>query len=253
MRRLWINADDLGLTPAVSEGICEACERGILTTTTAMVCSDGALDVLAVYAPRLPGRIGLHLQLTDGVPRSARADVPSLVGMDGRFPRYLDGLGDLDPREVEREWEAQLATLRALGVEPTHVDSHHHVHQVPVAFEAYAGLAKRHGLPARGGTPEQTLALRRLGVATADVFSGEFFRGPLDAGHLLAVAEAAARHCPEEGVIELMSHPGRVDDALRRRSIYVEERERELATLCASDLPAQLRARGFAPLRRVRP
>jgi predicted glycoside hydrolase/deacetylase ChbG (UPF0249 family) len=246
VKRLWINADDLGLTPAVSAAICEAIEGGAVATTTAMVCGVEAAETIARCAPRIPGRIGLHLQLTDGAPRSCPGEVPSLVGPGGGFPRNLEAMGQLDPRDVAREWEAQLRALRELGIEPTHVDSHHHVHQLPGVFAVYVELARRHGLRARGGTPAQVRRLRERGVPTADVFSPGFYRGALDAADLLAVVAAAARRCPQGGTIELMSHPGRADDELRRRSIYVEERERELATLCSPELPERLRARGIA-------
>jgi len=94
-------------------------------------------------------------------------------------------------------------------------------------------MALRHGLPARGGMAEHTRALRRRGVATTDVFSNDYCGGPLGPAELLAVVAKAAQACPEGGTIELMCHPGRVDAALGRRSTYVEERRRELATLCS--------------------
>ncbi|HVR95030.1 MAG TPA: ChbG/HpnK family deacetylase [Thermoanaerobaculia bacterium] len=245
MKRLWINADDFGLTPAVTAGICEAVLRGAVTTTTAMVCGDDGGVSIARFAPELPGRIGLHLQLTDGVPRCAPEEVPSLVGPDGRFPRKRLGVGRLDPGEVEREWEAQLAALRALGVEPSHLDSHHHIHQLPAAFEVYMELARRHGLPARGGNPRHTQALRARGVVTADVFTSGFYQEPLDVARFVAVAAEAAGQAPDGGLVELMCHPGRVDDVLRRRSSYAGERELELAVLCAPELPERLRERGI--------
>jgi chitin disaccharide deacetylase len=241
-RRLWLNADDLGLTPGVSAGICAALERSPAATTTAMVCAEGALATVGRFAPRLAGRIGLHLQLTDGVPRLPAARVPSLVGADGRFPRNLPLPAALDLGEVEREWEAQLAALRGLGIAPTHLDSHHHVHQLPGVFPVYAELARRHRLPARGGGPEHQAALRRQGVPTSDVFTTAFYRAPLDVDHLLAVV---TRLCPPGGTIEVMTHPGEVDPALRRRSTYVEQRARELATLCAPELTARLREAGI--------
>jgi predicted glycoside hydrolase/deacetylase ChbG (UPF0249 family) len=244
LKRLWLNADDLGLTPGVSLGICEALELRALTTTTAMICADEAIATLARFAPRIPGRIGLHLQLTDGVPRRPVAEVRSLVGEEGRFPRNRP-LGEVDLGEVESEWEAQLATLRALGVEPTHVDSHHHVHQLPGVLAVYVEFARRHGLPARGGAAEEVAALRRRGVPTSDVFTTAFYRAPLTVDRLLAIV---AERCPEGGTIEVMAHPGRVDDALRQRSNYVEEREEELSTLCSPDLPLRLREMGIALL-----
>jgi chitin disaccharide deacetylase len=66
---------------------------------------------------------------------------------------------------------------------------------------------------------------------------------------VVAVAAEAAGRAPEGGLVELMCHPGRVDDALRRRSSYVEERQLELAALCAPELPERLRERGIELIR----
>lgn len=245
MKHLWINADDFGLSDGVSAGIVEAVLRGAVHSTTAMVCAGGAPATLARHAPAIPGRIGLHLQLTGGVPCCAPGEVPSLVDADGRFPRKRKDLGRPDPREVEREWEAQLALLRSLGIAPSHLDSHHHVHRQPGLFEVFVRMAVRHGLPARGGGPLWAGALRHQGVPTADVFCDAFYDGALDVDHLLAAAGSAAQRTPEGGTVELMSHPGYVDDDLRAQSIYVEPRERELATLCSPELPARLEKLGL--------
>lgn len=245
MKTLWINADDFALTPAVTLGICEAMLEGGVGGTTAMVCRTDSLDSLAAFAARVAGRVGLHLQLTDGVPRSGAEQVPSLVGEDGRFPRKRWGVRSPDPGEVAREWEAQLATLRAAGVEPSHLDSHHDVHLLPGVFEVYADFARRHRLPARGGSRRHVELLRRRGVAASDAFAAGFGQGEIGIEELLRCAESAASRVPEGGSVELMSHPGRVDDALRRRSVYVDQRERELAVLCSPELPGRLRERGL--------
>lgn len=239
-----INADDLGLTPAVSEGIVEAMLNGAVATTSAMVCRDGSRENLARTAPRIPGRVGLHLQLTCGRPRCHPSEVPSLVGTDGRFPRRPKDLGSLDPLDVQREWREQARVLREWGIEPVRLDSHHHVHLVPEAFEVYCELAREMDLPARGGGPAHDERLRALGIACPDVFITGYFGGELDLESLLEHVAAAARECPDGGVIEVMSHPGRVDDELRRGSTYVDERERELRTLTSPDLPRRLREAG---------
>lgn len=250
MKHLWLNADDFGLTPAVTRGICDAMVDGVVATSTAMVCRSDAAASVREYAPRVPGRIGLHLQLTDGTPRSDPARVPSLLGRGGRFPRKRRLMQAVDAAEVRLEWDAQLAALRSMGVEPSHVDSHHHVHGVPGVFEVYVAFARDHGLPARGGSPRHLRLLREAGVATTDAFTPGFWKDTVGVQGLIDVAVDAARHVPEDGCIEMMSHPGRIDDALRERSHYVEDRERELAVLCSGELHERLLALGILLSRR---
>jgi len=75
-------------------------------------------------------RLGVHLNLSDGPPVAAREAVPSLLNNAGEFEGGPDGLllkiatRGLSMREVETEWEAQIAKVRAAGIEPTHLDGH---------------------------------------------------------------------------------------------------------------------------------
>jgi predicted glycoside hydrolase/deacetylase ChbG (UPF0249 family) len=240
VKHLWINADDFGLTPAVTQGICEAMIEGVVAGSTAMVCRDDAAGSVTQFAPQVPGRIGLHLQLTDGTPCSDPAHVPSLLGRKGRFPRKRRLIERIEPAEVRIEWDAQLAALRSMGVQPSHLDSHHHVHSVPGVFEVYVAFARDNGLPARGGSVRQFRRLREAGVPTTDTFTPGFWKESVGIEGLLNAALDAARRVPEDGYIEMMSHPGRIDEALRDRSEYIEERERELAVLCSSELRERL-------------
>ncbi len=75
--------------------------------------------------------VGVHLVLTAGEP--LLKNVPSLVGADGLF--HKQGVvreGNIDPEEVEREWTAQIEKFLSYGLIPTHLDSHHHVHGLPI-------------------------------------------------------------------------------------------------------------------------
>lgn len=120
MPRLIVNADDLGYSEAVSRGIVEAHERGIVTSTSLMVDRPAA-----AHAVELAGgtklSIGLHAELDD-VPRS----------------------------RCEPELERQLARFEELvGRRPTHLDSHHHAHRAPAVAEVVVEFAQRERLPLR--------------------------------------------------------------------------------------------------------
>jgi hypothetical protein len=78
----------------------------------------------------------------------------------------------------------------------------------------------------RNASVEVGERLRRAGITTTDVFVEDFFGSEAELEVLLEILTQLA-----PGVTELMCHPGRVDEALRRDSSYVDERERELAIL----------------------
>jgi predicted glycoside hydrolase/deacetylase ChbG (UPF0249 family) len=242
LRRLIINADDFGLTAGVSEGIAEAMLRGVVSATTAMVCSPDAHAHVAPRAAELSGRVGLHLQLTDGVPCAEPELVPSLLQEGGRFPRSWRDLSRLNPDEVRREWRAQVERLAGWGVRPAHFDSHHHVHRFPVAFEVYCELARDYDVPARSLSPQMTARLRERGVRCADFCETGWYDGALTVAELVGLVEQALARGGGRGTVELMCHPGYADAELAARSKYVEQRERELRTLCSVELAAELRA-----------
>jgi chitin disaccharide deacetylase len=206
MRRLIVNADDLGLARGVNQGIVEAHVDGILTSASLMV--DGPAADHAVGAASEHPALSLGLHFVD------------------------DGPGLDDPGHAAREFAAQLERFRAMtGAEPTHVDSHHHVHVNRMSI--FARLAEPLGVPLRGDG-----RVRYIGA-----FFGHPQRGVVDherirAPFLLRLIET------EVGApfIELGCHPGRVTEDLS--SSYAPEREIELATLTEPGLRERIEALG---------
>jgi predicted glycoside hydrolase/deacetylase ChbG (UPF0249 family) len=85
-----------------------------------------------------------------------------------------------------------------------------------------------------------------MGVpCTAKTLLG-WFGGELSVSSLLAVIRDGVQGCANACVVEVMSHPGLVDDDLRRVSRYVGERETELAVLCDPWLRESLQAESFS-------
>lgn len=246
MRRLWINADDFGLTAEVSRGIVEAIRNGNVTTTTAMMCQPSSQDHVAKFGEQVCGRIGLHLQLTDGKPLSDPLTIPSLADNAGNFIRKGKDLGDVDCREVHQEWRLQLAAIRSLGIEPVHVDSHHDVHWRPQALDAYIEIAREEELPVRGGPQWLVERLRENGVSSAAMTWTFGDRSEISIDGFIEEVRLAMAACPGEGDLEIACHPGFVDDELRTKSALADQREQELKVLCRPDLERRLAEIGFA-------
>jgi len=226
-RRLIVNADDLGRTRGINEGIFEAHRRGIVTSATLMVNYEPAREAVAMLesTPRLA--LGLHVALTGGAPTLPADQVPSLVDTRGLLPAKPEGLRAADPREIVLEARAQLQRFRELtGREPTHFDSHHHSHRIPAVCDALIELARECDRPVRGASLEVKQRLAEAGVGTSDAFVERFFGETASLPVLLEILSEL-----ESGTTELMCHPGRVDDTLRSGSSYVDERESELTVL----------------------
>lgn len=137
-RFLVVNADDLGLFPAVNDGIFSAHEEGVVTSASLMV-RQGA-------APAAAERVGDHPDLAIGL----HIDLGEWSYEQGEWNLAYSHC-DLDDRgDVERECHVQLERFRALlGRDPTHLDSHQHVHESEPAKSAAEALASELGVPLR--------------------------------------------------------------------------------------------------------
>ena len=241
-RLLVVNADDLGRCAGVDAGILAAHRQGLVTSATLMVGFPSAAAAAAALRDHPELGVGLHVTLTGGgPPLLPPGRVASLVDGEGRLPRRVEGLAAADPAEVLAEVRQQLARFRELvGRLPTHLDSHHHAHRLPVVLDAVMAVAREIGRPVRRASPAVGEALRRGGVATTDAFVERFFG---EAARLDVLLDVLATLGP--GTSELMCHPGYVDAELRAGSSYVEEREREIAVLTHPDARAAVRERGI--------
>jgi predicted glycoside hydrolase/deacetylase ChbG (UPF0249 family) len=240
-RWLVVNADDLGRTLGVNDGILEAHARGIVSSATLMVGFAAAADAARRTAahPRLG--IGLHVTLTGAAPTLPASQVASLVDRRGRFPAKPEGIASPSPTELLAEIRHQLDMFRGLvGRLPTHLDSHHHSHRHPAVLDALIEVAREHRLPVRASSSAVARRLRDTGVPTTGVFVERFFGDQAELDVLLEILDGLP-----EGSAELMCHPARVDDELRAGSSYAEPRARELTTLCAPEARERLERRGI--------
>lgn len=239
-RRLIVNADDFGRSPGINRGIVESFERGIVRSTTLMVNLPSTADAVTL-AERVPGLgIGLHLNFCYGP--ALASDVPSLLTPDGLLDRDLDRLRSrATASDIHREATAQLARFRdVLGREPTHIDSHQHLHSWPAAIEPIALIARDIGVPVRACNAEHRATLRVLGVRCPDTFIIDFYGSSnIDPTTL----ETLLTSIPD-GTTELMCHPGYVDSAIDDSS-YRAEREIEIRTLCNASVRKTLDDRGI--------
>jgi hypothetical protein len=244
--KLIVNADDFGYSERVSAGILRAHRDGIVTATTLMTNAPHTAGAakLARATPSLD--VGVHLVLTFDRPSGDVARYRTIVDKDGRFFRPNALLArDIDRHEALAEYRAQYHRARdLLEREPTHVDTHHWVHDHPALEWAIGELARETGAAARIHSDEQRDRLRARGVRTPDHFAREFqYADKVGVGSMLALLERIAT---KNGVTELMCHPGEPDEGLAKRSGYARERATELATLTDPRVRAAVTDLGIA-------
>ena len=228
VKKLIVNADDLGRTEGINEGIFDAHRRGVVTSATMMVNYPSARRVAVLSRDNPALGIGLHVALSGGVPSLPPEHLRSLVDTKGMLPAKPEGLAAADPAEVLAEVRAQLKLFREImGRDPTHFDSHHHSHrEVPAVFDAILTLAWETGLPVRNVSPAMAERLRREGVPTPDHFVEDFYAEGATLNDLIGIVEDLPA-----GTSEIMCHPAVVDEELRSSSGYSDVRARELDVL----------------------
>jgi chitin disaccharide deacetylase len=219
-RILIVNADDFGRSLGVNAGVVRSHEAGIVTSASLMVRWQAA-SAAAAYAHTRPAlAVGLHLDLGEWRFR------------EDEWEQVYEVIDANDPAAVESELERQLSTFRTLlHRDPTHLDSHQHVHR---KFEPVCSAVLRAGaalgIPVRGLTPAVTYSGAFYGQRERDQPSPR----SIEVEALLELLAALPA-----GTTELGCHPGATVDF---DSAYGVEREREVETLCDPRVRASISA-----------
>lgn len=150
---LVVNGDDFGYSEAINAAIVRCYDEGVLRSTSVLVNCRATRSAFALARSRPGLGLGLHVNLTEGVPVLPPREVPSLVDRRGQFRSLAPQLGGLlrgrtNPGEVERELRAQFAILLDAGIQPTHVDGHLHAHAFPGVLEIIVRLMAEFGVRA---------------------------------------------------------------------------------------------------------
>jgi predicted glycoside hydrolase/deacetylase ChbG (UPF0249 family) len=268
-RRVWLCADDYGLSPGVNRAIRDLIERGRLNATSVMMVAPAigrdevsALNDAAAKSPRCT--IGLHATLTAPFHPLTMHFKPLDGGLFLPFTKLLRAglLRRLDPEIIRAELAAQLAAFtEKFGRVPDFVDGHQHVQLFPQVRDAFLTAVKEAAPNAwvRQGGRHRPLA-QRLGMPKAlvlDILSAQFrrsasrakvafnpaFAGAYDFSQEPDFAELMRQFLdglPDGGLV--MCHPGFVDDILVSLDPLTGQREREYAFLAGDAFPRLLAA-----------
>ena len=154
---LIVHADDLGAAHSINSASIKALESGLVSSASIMVPCPW-LPEIAAYARAHPEiDFGLHLTLTSEWnlyrwgPVLGKELVPSLLDGNGYlYPLENEAAAHMDIKEAEAEIRAQIARARALGIQPTHLDSHMGtLYQGKALFEMLVRVARDNKLPFR--------------------------------------------------------------------------------------------------------
>ncbi|HEX7924312.1 MAG TPA: ChbG/HpnK family deacetylase [Bradyrhizobium sp.] len=266
-RRIWLCADDYGLSDGVNRAIRDLIERGRLNATSVMMVTPAigreAAAALAASVAKSPRcAIGLHVTLTAPYRPLTMHFRPLDGDMFLPFPKLLRAglMHRLDADLVHAEVLAQLDAFHDLfGRAPDFVDGHQHAQLFPQVRDGFLRAVKerapaawvrqcgREGPLARQLTAPKALVLnvlstqfrikaQRSGLRFNPAFAGayDFSRG----SEFAALMQGFLDGLPEDGLV--MCHPGFVDETLKNLDPLTTQRETEHAYLVGEDFPALL-------------
>jgi len=246
---LIVNADDLGRSSAINQGVISAFTHGIVTSTSLMVnfpaFAEAADLVLRHHLP-----VGIHFNLTEGHPVLPSHKISSLIDDQGCFwpknhfiSRWFSRR--LKSAEICCELQAQVQKCLDLNLRLDHFDSHHHIHGLPRLGNLFHQVALQFGIvrcrfvsraawsmPLYYQLQQQTVYWANRWVKKMEVKHPDYFYG-FEWMHLHAKEETLLRLIAElpQGISELMCHPS----AATEKSVSkLGNRVKELEALCSS-------------------
>jgi chitin disaccharide deacetylase len=215
-RSLITTADDFGLSRETNNAVLRGFDEGAVSHASLVVNLPGFEEACqAARERRLQGRIGLHLNFTEGRPLTERIRKSSFC-REGSFHlphrfSYYRPFSASDKAAVAEEARAQVGLMRLQGLSLAHLDSHHHVHTFPGLLSVISTIAREHGIdrvrPARTFIRGRSIVrwlffryvngqLRKTGLKKVDYF------GAVD--DVLSSADGTPQI--ETGSVELMLH-----------------------------------------------
>jgi chitin disaccharide deacetylase len=274
LKRLIVNADDLGSDEARNAGIFEGIAAGIITSCS--ILSNGpAFGDAVKRIKRFKKNIsfGIHLNLSEGKPLSSGLRL--LTGPDGNFlgkaavRRLLMHRGSPElEEEIRRELTAQIHLFRDHHIPMRHMDGHQHIHVFPAVAGLAAEAAKAQAIPwvripeefnnaASGFAPasleeegrffSQFAQRSRPIFGALGIYGTDHFRGLYLKGRLSELDWMEFLTSIPVGLAELMVHPGRAADpniAGPFSGFSTIEREQDLEALIDGRFRAALRKTG---------
>lgn len=242
-----VNADDFGMSPGANRAIIELLEGGCVSQTSALATGGYLEDGIKNLARSFHNAIGVHICLDDEFPVAPKDQVRSLIDENGRLlPRltFLERalMGKIRFSEVETEIRLQVGKLRSMLPGLSHADGHGHIHAFPPIARIVRAVCAEFGIryvrtPIESGSffSIKTFGNKRIIMGfligasayfsrksyyknsmTSDHFVGLFDSGHVTKDLLQKWLDAMTDIEGELQIVEVMAHPGFVDETPER-------------------------------------
>ncbi|HBE9528767.1 TPA: chitin disaccharide deacetylase [Clostridioides difficile] len=235
MTKIIINADDFGYCEAVNYGIISAHNNGIVRSTSMMANMPGVEHGVGLLKENKTLNCGVHMTLSCG--RPLLSNLKTIVDKDGFFIRRITDeiIEKMDCDEIYRELCAQIDRVKGLGIDISHLDSHHHIHTLVSLKPVIEKIVTKYNLPIRGGF-EYNLEYSKV-VPLID----SFYKENVIEEYFIKNIDEIMKY----DVVDIMSHPAFLDDYILNSTSYAIDRTKEHKILTSKKVKEFLEKNGL--------
>ena len=134
------------MSQEVNDATFALMEQGLVTSASIIANSPKAEEASARIASYPQCSFGIHLNVTEFRPLTDASSLSPLLDTNGKFVSERLWEISIDSKltaGIFEEFSAQFERLTDLGVQISHIDSHHHVHTLPRIFPVLKRIQKR--------------------------------------------------------------------------------------------------------------
>ena len=149
-----INADDFGLNFKRNQAITKCFQKGLINSTSIMPNMPSFKEAIILAKEyNFQENIGLHACITEGKSLTDLSKTP-FVDKEGFFIKkevYKPTLflSKSIRTLLKEEVVAQLETLKKSEIKPTHINTHHDIHELPWLLPIFLSISKKHKIKLR--------------------------------------------------------------------------------------------------------
>ncbi len=227
--KLIINADDLGLSKSVSDGIAYAYNKGIISSTSIFANLEFTSYGIEIAKSNRFEDVGLHVNLTVGTSLSKNKKLCPFKCDSLVLPKEkLEFLSKITYEDAKNEVYAQLESLQKNGAQISHIDTHGGISSFYEIFNAVSDVAYEENLPFRCYEQEYKKILVNKSVKSPDIFYMSFYNKGVNENTLNNII---SENLLTDNTVEIMTHLGFVDDYTVNFTNYNFMRQTELEVL----------------------
>lgn len=230
---LIIDADDFGITLDVSQAIIETIQKGVVTSTNVLATTEQVSASLKYAKEQGLKKMGIHLNLDIGESLYYKRPIEYIQTFKKRS-EYI--------QMVENEFFEQIEYVINNGIMLTHITSHKGILSDESLIESLIQLAKQYDVPVRRLKNQQLN--KRLKQSQVKMVDQQWINGA-DQPYSKKVIKKMFEKGRRGQISEMICHPGRVSEELKKLTSMTFQRENERKLFTKPSIRDMIKEAGY--------